>query len=333
MIDQRFYNLKATPTVAEVASGLGVEPIGGDAAALIRGFSSVDRAEVGDLVFFQPKAGSQDLETQATACVVPPGFGGGDTPQDVALLPCVDPAGAFSRAAGLIAERRQLEGGDRNLHREADIDPSAVVEPGVVIGAGVAVGPGARLGANSVLGPGVQIGRGTRIGAGAVVSCALIGDDVDIFPGAVIGEAGFGVQADGAGLRTHFGRVIVHDRVSIGANSCVDRGMLGDTVIGADTHIDNLCHIGHNVQIGSNVLMAAYAGISGSTTIGDYALFAGRVGVSDHISIGRGARIAGGSIVLNDIPAGETWGGYPAKLTKRWMRELAWLRRAAQKRS
>ena len=155
-----------------------------------------------------------------------------------------------------------------------------------------------------------------------------------IYPGAVIGEAGFGLAGGAAGARLtpHFGRVIIQNGVSVGAGSCIDRGLLEDTVIGEGTHIDNLCHIGHNCRIGAHVVMAAFAGVSGSSEVGDGVQFGGRVGLKDHVQVGAGARIAAGAAVLTDVPAGETWAGYPAKPIRTWMRELAWLARAAQKR-
>jgi UDP-3-O-[3-hydroxymyristoyl] glucosamine N-acyltransferase len=191
-----------------------------------------------------------------------------------------------------------------------------------------------RIGANAVVGPGVQIGAGTRIGARASLRCALVGDGVTIFPGAVLGETGFGLAAGpgGASLSPHFGRVIIQNGVSVGANSCIDRGLFDDTVIGEGSQIDNLCHIGHNCQVGSHVVVAAFGGISGSSTVGDGVQFGGRVGLKDHVTVGPGARLAAGSAVLGDVPAGETYAGYPAKPVRTWMRELAWLARAAQKR-
>ena len=121
------------------------------------------------------------------------------------------------------------------------------------------------------------------------------------------------------------GRVILQDGVSIGANTCIDRGAYDDTVIGENTKIDNLCMVGHNCVIGRSCLMAAHTGLSGSVTVGDGVMFGGKAGVGDHLTIGEGARVAAGAGVLQDIPAGETWSGYPAKPLRQFLREAVWL--------
>jgi len=158
---------------------------------------------------------------------------------------------------------------------------------------------------------------------------------VRVHAGAVIGEAGFGATAGPRGVIDvpQLGRVIVQDGVTIGANTCVDRGAYDDTVIGENTKIDNLVQIAHNVVIGRNCLFAAHVGVSGSVTIGDGCMFGGRVGIADHLAIGAGARIAAASGVAKDIPAGESWGGTPARPVRQWIRETAWTAAMAQRRA
>jgi UDP-3-O-[3-hydroxymyristoyl] glucosamine N-acyltransferase len=204
----------------------------------------------------------------------------------------------------------------------------------VVVGAGARIGAGTEVGPNCVIGPGVAIGRRCRIGAGAVIGFALLGDEVRIFAGVVIGEPGFGVAATGADVVDvpQLGRVIIQDRVTVGANTCIDRGAWDDTVIGENTKIDNLVQVAHNVRIGRNCIFAAQAGISGSVVIGDGAMFGGRAGVTDHIEIGAGARIAAAAGVMKNVPAGEVWCGTPARPLRRFMRETAWLAKSAQAR-
>ena len=216
-------------------------------------------------------------------------------------------------------------------HAAAAEDGSVLFEPGAVIGAGARIGRGTRIGANSVIGPGVQIGRDCVIGSNVSVAFALIGDRVRLMSGARIGEAGFGAARSKTGpvAVPQLGRVILQDGVTVGANSCIDRGAYDDTIVGENTKIDNLVMVAHNCVIGRNCLLAAHTGISGSVTVGDGVIFGGKAGIGDHIHIGEGARVAAGAGVLADIPAGETWSGYPAKPLRQFLRETIWLAKQA----
>jgi UDP-3-O-[3-hydroxymyristoyl] glucosamine N-acyltransferase len=252
-------------------------------------------------------------------------------PAGAAAIFATHPRAAFATALAALFEERGFEPGAPSIDPSALLEEGVRLSPGVVIGAGARIGAGSVIGANAVIGPGVCIGRNCRIGPGVSIVCALIGDRVTILANSAIGQAGFGVAAGPSGTVDvpQLGRVILQDDVSIGALSAVDRGAFGDTTLGQGTRIDNFCHIGHNCTVGRHVVMAAYAGVSGSVTIGDGVMFGGRVGIADHRAIGQGARIAAGAAVLGDVPAGETWAGYPAKPARQWMRETATLTRLA----
>lgn len=189
------------------------------------------------------------------------------------------------------------------------IGPYAVIEDGVTIGTGSVVGSHAFVGRGSMIGSGVRLHTGCTIHHGVE-----IGDRSVVHSGARIGKEGFGYIWDDGHLKVpQIGKCRIGEDVEIGANTTVDRGSVGETVIGSGTKIDNLVHIGHNVRIGRNVLIIAQVGISGSTTVGDGVILAGQVGVGGHLNIGSGARVGGQAGVTADIPAGQVYSGYPAR--------------------
>ena len=201
--------------------------------------------------------------------------------------------------------------GAQSVHPRARVHPSAVLHPGVV------VGPAVEIGADTVLFPNVVVYANTRIGA-----------RVRIHAGAVIGADGFRYHPTAAGLRKvpHVGGVRIDDDAEIGANTCIDRGMLGDTTIGRGAKLDNLVQVGHNCQIGAHSVLVSQVGLSGSIRVGAGAILAGQVGVKDHVRIGAGARIGARSAVHGDVPDGETWLGEPARPVREAMRIYAGLR-------
>ncbi|MGA7807363.1 UDP-3-O-(3-hydroxymyristoyl)glucosamine N-acyltransferase, partial [Bradyrhizobium sp.] len=214
------------------------------------------------------------------------------------------------------------------IHPTARLASEVTIDPGAVIGPRAEIGSGSLIAATAVIGPDVLIGRDCAIGAGCSITHALIGDRVVIHPGCRIGQDGFGYLADATQQKIpQTGSVIIRDDVEIGAGTTIDRGSIRDTIIGEASKIDNLCQIGHNVVIGRHCIVVAQSGLSGSVTLEDFAVLGGAVGLAPHVTIGVGGRVAARSGVMNDIPPGETWGGYPAKPRIQWMRQQATLDR------
>ena len=327
MPDPRFFDSLPALSVAELAERIGGEVMrGGDRQ--VSAVAPLGSAGAGDIAFLGDRKFAAALGQTRAGCVILPAAALEAAPAGAAIIVSDEPQAAWARASASLHRAIPLSEADRD---EAAEDDTVVFEPGVVIGAGARIGRGTRIGANSVIGPGVQIGRDCIIGYNVSVGFALVGDRVRLMSGARIGEAGFGAARSKTGPVDvpQLGRVILQDGVTVGANSCIDRGAYDDTVVGENTKIDNLVMIAHNCVIGRNCLLAAHTGISGSCIVGDNVIFGGQAGIGDHIRIGEGARVAGGAGVLADIPAGETWSGYPAKPIRQSLREAVWLAKQA----
>lgn len=290
---------------------LAPEDAAGDAEALTVAF---DASALGRILASPPAVVVSSAE--------PPG-----TPP-CAVLVVADARLALARLSAWFDRRPPPASG---LHPAAVVDPTAELEPGVSVGAGAVVGPGARVGAGSVIGPLCSLGGGSRVGRGSVLHAGVrlydgvaVGDRVVLHAGVVLGADGFGYAAGPGGAEKihHLGTVVIEDDVEIGAGTCVDRGTLSPTRIGARSKIDNLCQIGHNVVVGSDCLIAGMAGIGGSARLGRGVTLGGYVAVADHVTIHDGATVAGRSGVTKDVPAGETWAGFPAQPYRRWVRSL-----------
>ncbi|MFM1935102.1 MAG: UDP-3-O-acylglucosamine N-acyltransferase [Planctomycetota bacterium] len=218
------------------------------------------------------------------------------------------------------------------IHPSAAVDPTARIAPGAVVGPRCTVGAGAVLHANAVMYDDAHLGAGSMLHAGAVLrERCVVGARCIVGANAVIGGDGFGYRASADGrsvLRIpHLGNVVLEDDVEIGSGAMIDRGKFGATRIGAGSKIDNLCQIGHNVSIGRMCMISGHTGIAGSVQVGDGVQMGGGVGIAPHLRIGSGARIAARAAVMCDIPAGETWGGYPAQDVRLALREQAAIRR------
>ena len=259
-------------------------------------------------------------------------------PSTAAAIITMEPYAAWARVAALFHPTAPVTPGvhpSAIVAEGASVDPTAEIGPLAVIERDAEIGQRCRIGPQALIGRGVVIGPDCRIGAHASLSHALLGARVYVYPGARIGQEGFGFAATQAGFLTvpQLGRVILEDDVEVGANTTVDRGSTQDTIIGAGSRLDNLVQIGHNVVLGRNCVVVAQTGISGSTEIGDFVQLGGQVGVAGHLRIGRGARIGAQAGVIADVPAGAAMWGTPADHKVTTLRQMATLRRLAQKRS
>jgi UDP-3-O-[3-hydroxymyristoyl] glucosamine N-acyltransferase len=300
----------------------------------VGGLASLDEAGPMHLTFFDNlKYAEQLASTKAGACLVSEAFEV-RVPGHVAVLRAAHPFREFVKVARKLhadALRPKSWFGCTGISAAAVIDPTARLEEGVivdplaVIGPNVEIGAGTVIGSGAVIGANVKIGRDCNVGAQSSIQFALIGNDVLIHPGCNIGQDGYGFvfsASDGHLKVPQTGRVLIQNGVEIGAGTTIDRGSLRDTVIGEGTKIDNQVQIGHNVTIGRHCLLAAQIGLAGSLTIGDNVALGAKVGVNNHLRIGDGAQVTAMSAVKDDVPANGRWGGFFAKPTKQWFREI-----------
>jgi UDP-3-O-[3-hydroxymyristoyl] glucosamine N-acyltransferase len=276
-----------------------------------------DLAYVGDRGHLEPARASR-----AGAFIAPPDLTGLPAP----VLRCREPRLALAAALKLFHPALEAVPGIDGSARVAPgarVDPTASVGALAVVEAGASIGPRVRLAPLVWIGPDVTIGEDTVLFPHvAVYGGCRLGRRVIVHAGAVIGADGFGfVPGPGGPVKIpQVGIVVVEDDVEIGANSTIDRATLGETVIGRGTKLDNLVHIGHNVQVGQRCLMAAQGGVSGSCTLGNDVIIGGQVGLADHVHVGDGAMLAGGTSVMRDIPARQRVAGRwarPATLAHR----------------
>lgn len=315
-------------TAADVAAQTGGRLVG-DPAVVIRGVAPLDRAAPDELGFLSHRRYAEWFATTRAGVVIVGESLANATAPACTLVFVEKPADAM---LGVLAMFRREEPRVTGVHPRAVLADDVVVGDGVSVEAGAVVADGVVLGDRCWIGANATIGAGTRIGADARVhpnasvhAWCEIGDRVVIHSGASIGREGFGYVPTERGIARipHIGRCVLEHDVDIGANSCIDRGSVDDTIIGAGTKIDNLVHVAHNVRIGRMCLIASGVGIAGSTRIGDGVQFGGQAGINGHITIGSRATIAGQAGVFGDVPAGETWSGYPARPHREQLRAAA----------
>ncbi len=339
MADPRFFSVAGPFTVAEIARQTGASIGGaGQAERVLLDVAPLELAGPEQLSWLDNRKYLPAFRrTRAGAAFVAPSLAA-EAPAGVTLLLTEQPYRAYALAAQLFHPEPLPVPGiavSAAIHPTVRLGEGVAVEANAVVGAGAEIGKRCLIGANSVIGAGCVLGDDVRVGANVSVSHALIGARVRLYPGARIGQDGFGFALDPSGYVKvpQLGRVIIEDDVEIGANTTIDRGAGRDTVVGAGTMIDNLVQIGHNVQIGRGCVLVSQAGISGSTRLGDFVIIAGQGGLSGHLTIGSGARIGPQAGVMRDVGPGETVLGSPCLPIKEFFRQTATLQRLAKKKS
>lgn len=285
----------------------------------------------GDISVCYDKKSVTDLRiTRSSACLLTKSLLA-EAPSSITIVAVENPRVIFAKIAAFFypnISKPSLEKGAIKIGENVHIAESAIIGCGVEIGENTTIGP------NAHIGDGVKIGKNCIIYDNVTIYKSLIGDRVVIKSGARIGLHGFGFELCEGKLIDipHLGRVIIGDNVYVGANTCIDRGVIDDTTIGSHVRIDNLVQIAHNVKIGNGCIIVSQVGIAGSTEIGDGTVLAGQAGLTGHLKIGKNVKIAAQSGVLKDIPDGQTVGGSPSMPIKDWHRQTLFLMQQIKKK-
>ena len=337
---RKIFGPRGTKTTAgELAKKFGLE-LQGNPDEIVRGVAPIADAKPGDLAFYSTERNSNAFKilpitvlqkTHATVILLQREQIG-DAPKGATLLITDTPRGNIVKILGEIYREKPRFGVsyfsvvERGVFfrkkRTNYIGQYATVERGAVLEEGVKIYPGAFIGRNVVL------GANTVVQTGAHIENATIGSDCVINANAVIGKDGFGyTRQDGKNVFIpHTGRVVLGNRVSVGSNTCIDRGAMTDTIVGDGTKIDNLCQIAHGVVIGNECFLASGVGIAGGAVIGDRVLLGGHVGIANGLKIGDDVEIGANSGVFRSIPSGEKWMGMPAGPGIEFFRHYAWVK-------
>lgn len=316
-------------TLHKLASLCDAELQGGNATIEITAAADIMDATVNQVTALSNAKYRKYLkDCQASACFVISNFKHENAPENLILLLCEDPEISFLKAIKILHPTTKFP------HSIAE---QAVLADNVSLGENVHIAAFSSIAENSSIGEQTEIFASVHIGRNVVIgkNCQIypnvviyhntqIGNNVIIHAGAIIGADGFGYKyRNNEHLKVpHVGNVIIEDNVEIGANTCIDRAALGSTCIGMGSKIDNLVQLGHNNQIGRNVIICGQSGISGSCRIGDGAILAGSVGIADHVSVGQQAVVMARSGVASDVGEGDQIFGSPAKAKKTAWREL-----------
>lgn len=308
--------------------------ISGDASVSVSNFAKIEEAVAGDLTFLaNPKYESFAYTTAASIILVREDFEPRE-PIASTLIHVSDPYAALAQLMQLVAE--QIEHKPQGIDPRAVISDEATLAPDVYVGAYAYVEPGVKIGSGTRIYPGAYIGRGSTLGEGCIVYPHVviyhgvsIGHRCILHSGAVIGADGFGFAPSLEGYRKipQLGNVVIEDDVEVGANACIDRAVMGSTVIKRGVKLDNMVQIAHNCQVGEHTVMAAQVGMAGSSNVGSWCRLGGQVGVAGHLTIEDRVEIGGQTGVIGNIKSDRTLLGSPAMDASTALRSYAILAR------
>ena len=337
MADKVFYKNNGPKTIEEIAKITGAEIVTeGHNTDIIENVCSLDTASSNDICFFYDKKNkAKAAEIKAKACVTTKELAN-LIPDGVIILTAENPKNSF---IALLDEFYEEVFPSAKIESTAQIAPTATIGKNCYIGHNtvieddVVIGDNCIIEHNVVISHGCKIGNNCRIANNACIAYCLMGNDCYIYTGARIGHDGFGFSViNGRHKRiAQIGRVIIGNDVEVGANSCIDRGALDDTIIGDGTRIDNLVQVAHNVVLGKGCILVAQTGIAGSCKFGDYVVCGGQTGFADHLTIGSGVQVGAQSGVMRDIEPGSIVMGTPTVPFKDFMRQVAFLQKNSKK--
>lgn len=336
MADSRFFINKGPFSIKELASISG-STIVGDESLMLNDLTTLEAAKSGDISFLSNTKYLNDFrQSKASACITEERFVK-EAPQGITLLINANP---YNAQAIIASKFYPSTVHDAHINDKAIISKSAKIGKNCCIEALAVIGDNAEIGDNVYIGNCVTIGNGVIIGdnteirSNSTITHAIIGKNCIMHYGVRIGQDGFGFATHAKGVTKveQLGRVIVDNHVEIGANTCIDRGAIGDTHIGEHTKIDNLVQIGHNVKIGKYCFIVSQTGIAGSTQVGDKVMIGGQAGLAGHVKIGSGSMIAARGGIMSDLEAGSVVGGSPALPIRQWHKINALLKKMTSKK-
>jgi len=339
LADARFYKSAGPFSLTALLEISGADLVG-------TGSSDIDFSDIETLAtahsdhvsFIDNRQYVSDFEASGAGVIFIPEDLVDKAPESAICLKSDTPYLSYSKAASAfypdIFSAESLARHENTVSGNAKIGTNVTIGLGAVIMEGAEIGDNSVIGPNAVVGAGVVVGENSWIGSNTTLQYCYVGRQAIIHPGARIGQDGYGFAP---GMPRHFkvpqlGRVMIGDDVEIGANTCIDRGSLPDTVIGGGTKLDNLVHIAHNVTIGEGCFITGQVGIAGSSHIGNFVMMGGQAGISGHLDIGDRAKIAAQAGVSKDIEAGETVAGYPAMNARKFWKNMATLNKISEKK-